>query len=467
MTTGGRAYLRDLLVLFAAIAASLWFFVTPQLFNLSLGVAYSGDGLAHGYVVKTILDVGWYPVHTPFIGAPFGSDLFDYPGSDGLNFLLVRLLGLFSADWVVVSNLFYLLGFFLSGASAYVVLRKLGVASAWAIAGGVLFAFLPYHLLRRWHLWLASYAVVPLGIWLAYVAWGGRPAAPKSRMQRVGCALLVLATGSGGLYYAYFSAFLVAVAGAGRVLATKALREGVPALLIAAGITATVAVNVASTAVYQVLNGRNPEAAARPAADSETYGLRLTQLVFPHGMHRVGRMYALAERYGTQSLMVNENATASLGLVGTAGLVILALVALRRFASPAGGPSTTSFLALVAFACFLLGTMGGAGTVFAYLVIPSIRGYNRISVFIGFAALAAFLLVTQRGFARIRPLAPAWAAAAGAAMVAIVGVWEQTPREFPLGLDPLVCQRPCIRDDRRNAVAAGHAGVADAVPDFS
>ena len=66
-------------MLFAAIAAALWLFVSPQLFDLSLGAAYSGDGMAHGFVVKTILDVGWYPVHTPWIGAPFGSDLFDYP----------------------------------------------------------------------------------------------------------------------------------------------------------------------------------------------------------------------------------------------------------------------------------------------------------------------------------------------------------------------------------------------------
>ena len=216
----------------------------------------------------------------------------------------------------------------------------------------------------------------------------------------MGYALLVLATGSGGLYYAYFSAFLVAVAGAGRVLATKVLREGVPALLIAAGITATVAVNVGLD--RGVPGSQRAQSGSCRPSRSRQRNVRLAldaARACRIGMHRVGKLRNLAERYSTQSLMVNENATASLGLVGGPDFVILAFVALRRFAVLAEGPSTMSFLALVALACFLLATMGGAGALFAYLVIPSIRGYNRISVFIGFVSAGR---VSAGGAERIR-----------------------------------------------------------------
>ena len=67
--------------------------VARDAFDVHRPVAYSGDGLSFAFLVKTIIDVGWYPVHTPFVGAPFGSDLFDYPFSDGLNFLMIRCSG--------------------------------------------------------------------------------------------------------------------------------------------------------------------------------------------------------------------------------------------------------------------------------------------------------------------------------------------------------------------------------------
>ena len=429
-------WLRDLLVLFAAIFAALWVLVGPELFDLFEPVPYSGDGLSHGFLIKTIIDVGWYPVHSPFVGAPFGSDLFDYPVSDGVNLLLIRLLALFSGDWVVVANLFYLVGFFLAGASAYVVLRRLGIASVWAIAGALLFTMLPYHFLRRGHLLLVSYAVVPLGVWLAFIGWRGPSPQTSSMPRNIGRALLVLAVGSGGVYYAFFSAFLVAVAGAGRVLTARSLRQGAPAFAVVAGIAAVVALNVAPSLVYRAAHGPNPQAAARGAWESEMYGMRLTQLVLPHAQHRIGAMRELAEDYAATAPLINENATASLGLAGTVGLAVLALVALARLAGALGGSSNLSFLAVLALAGFLLGTIGGGGAVFAYFISPMLRGYNRISVFIGFVSLAGLLIALQQWFAHVRYLATPLGVAAGAAVLALVGVLDQTPRGYPEKVDP-------------------------------
>ena len=447
---------RDSAILCATIVAALYFFVGPAAFDLRIPLSYYHDGMSHGFVVKTILDVGWYPVRSPFVGAPFGSDLFDYPFSDGLNFLLVRVLGLGGGDWVEVSNLYFLAGFLLSGLSAYWVMRRLGIVAWWAIAGALLFALLPYHLERRQHLFLSSYATVPLGVWLAYVAWRGhRTAARSSTRRRAMVALVAVAVGAGGVYYAFFSAFLVAVAGAARVLGTRAWRAALPALAIAGVIALTVGINVASTVVFRLTHGPNPAVAVRSPVDAEIYGLRLTQLVLPHGHHRVDRLRVLYEQYAAKAPLVNENASVSLGLAGTLGLAVLAFATLRRLAGTRSAVSPRfTFLALIALSSLAIGTIGGLGAVFAYAVSPMIRGYNRIGVFIAFVSLAALVLALQVVLTRVR--AVALVGIACAAGLALVGAADQTPRAYREAQDPTFTSD---RNFVRKAEAALPAGT--------
>ena len=425
------SYLRDILVLFAAITASLWFLVTPALFDLWYPIPYSGDVMSHGFLVKTIIETGWYPSHNPNVGAPFGSDLFDYPFSDGLNFLIIRFLSIFSSDWVVVVNLFFLAGYYLSGATAYVVLRRLGVASQWAIAGALLFALLPYHLMRRAHLLLASYAVVPLGVWLAFMASRGAMPDRPFRKTLPGPAALVLAVGSGGVYYAFFSAMLVAVAGLARVLATRRIRDVLPALLLVAGLSVTVLLNVAPSLVQSMRYGANPEVATRPATDSEEVPGRASRKCCSRTEHhRIPAMRDLAERYAYEAPSINENVSASLGSQAPQAFLLLVLVALRRVAGAPQGSATLALLAALALASFAFGTVGGGGAVFAYLISPMVRGYNRISVVIAFISLAGLVIALQALFGRVRALSTRSAATAGAVVLALLGVLDQTPPRY-------------------------------------
>ncbi|MEP7063567.1 MAG: hypothetical protein ABI881_14325 [Betaproteobacteria bacterium] len=415
-------------MLWAATAAAAWWLLGPHTFDLHSPLIYSGDGLSHAFLVKTIIDVGWFPVHTPWVGAPFGSDLFDYPFSDALNFLLIWLLGRISSDWVVVVNLFYLATYFLAGASAFFVLRTFHIARPLAVSAALLFAFLPFHWLRSVHLLLVSYAIVPLGVWLAHVAWRGTSAQqPRSRSIAIG--VIALAVGSAGAYYAYFSAFLVGVAGVGRTLATSRWRNVMPAAAIIGVIAAALVLNVTPTLWYRASHGANPEVAVRGAAESEVYALRLTQLVLPHAKHRIEWMREIAQRYASEAPLVNENASASLGIAGVAGLLVLVLVAIRRIAGATGKNELLPFLAILAICAFLLGTIGGVGSLIAFLVSPVIRGYNRISVVIGFLSLAGlvawiqWMLTPKRGSPREAAII------AISVVLAAIGVLDQTPRD--------------------------------------
>jgi phosphoglycerol transferase len=426
-----------LLLLCAAIAAAIGLLLDARLYDLHVPIAYWRDGLSHGLIVKTIVDMGWYPVHTPWVGAPFGADFLDYPFSDGLNFLLLRLIAFGSDDWVVVQKLFYLAAYFLSGGVAFFVMRKLGVGAALAAAGALLFVLLPYHWARPWHLLLGSYAVVALGVWLAYVAWqGGDRAIGRPRAWLVP-ALVAFVVGCGGAYYAFFTAYLVLAAGGCRALAERSLRALQPAAIVVAAITIAVALNVAPSFRYRLTHGPNAEIAVRSAADSENYGLRLSQLVVPITRHRVASWAELARRYTGEAPLVNENSTASIGVAGTLGLVLLAVVLVRRLGG--GGPSprpppahdVPAFLALIVLAAFVLGTIGGLGTVFAYTVSPLIRAYNRISVFIGFAALTALVLALQGCIARAREASQGALTIGAALVVGLFGALDLTPASYP------------------------------------
>src|SRR5205814_10536651 len=91
---------------------------------------------------------------------------------------------------------------------------------------------------------------------------------------------------------------------------------------------------------------------------------------------------------------------------------------------------TLSLAALLTLAATLLATIGGLGSLFALLVSPQIRSYNRISIFIGFFALLAVVLLIDRAGARLlRPSAKAfyyfWLVLLGT-----IGIYDQTTSGF-------------------------------------
>src|SRR5918998_1282011 len=59
-------------------------------------------------------------------------------------------------------------------------------------------------------------------------------------------------------------------------------------------------------------------------------------------------------------------------------------------------------LATATVIAFLIGTVSGISLVFAYLVSPQIRSWNRISIFIAFFAIAAIALLLDALQERIR-----------------------------------------------------------------
>ena len=423
----------------AALAACLplaaLFLFVPMAVPLHVPLVYGSDGLSHGILAKTVLDVGWFPSTNPRLGAPFGATSFDYPLCEAANLLLLKLFGLHSGDWVVATNLFFLATFVLCSLSAFFVMQRLGLHWGFATVGATLFAALPYHFLRPQHLLLVAYWSVPLSVYLALACGpnfdvGGSPRPIRSMLVLI---LLSIAVGCGGIYYAFFGAALIAASGAASVVAQRRWQAMRPALVALVVIVSAVAVQLAPTLRYWHQNGRNTQLGERGPAEAEHYAFKPIQLFLPQSKHRIESMRELANRYAASAPMVNENATAALGIVGAVGLVLMLAHGLRRVIMQRPLDPPLESLMLQSAMALALGTLGGAGSMLAYAGFTSLRAYNRISVFLGFIGIAAVLLLLQRRLQRIADVRRR-AIIGGAAAMALIGIGalDQLPA-IPIG----------------------------------
>jgi phosphoglycerol transferase len=362
--------------------------------DLSVPLSYGGDGIYYQTLIKGMIDNGWY-LHNDRLGRPGVMELGDFPISDGwFHYLVVKLLGWLVPDAAVVFNLFCLLTFPLVATSALFVLRRLGVSSGIAAVVALLFTFLPFHLLRLGHLFLAAYYFVPLTVLVVVRLSQGRLPFGHSRSGTWGVLAVCVLTGMGGVYYALFTCFFLAVAGVARAWAVRSRRPLLEASGLACLTFTALLVTLAPSIHYRHTHGGNPERGRRSPCEAEMYGLKISQLVLPVFGHRIPRLHALAARYEDTAPLVNENKTAALGLVGAFGFFwLVARMLLRR---PRDGRDPANVLALLTVAAVLLATVGGLGTLLAYVSSPWLRGYNRISVYLGFFALAAVALLLEK-----------------------------------------------------------------------
>ena len=417
----------------AATATSLLLVWVLQLwsFNLSIPFVTSGDGLLSAATIKGILDNGWY-YHNNFVGAPAGQTMYDFPSADTFHFLLIKGIALFNGDYGVVMNVFFLAGFPLTALTSLFVFRRFAISIPVAVVGSILFAFVPYHLLRgEVHLFLSAIYIVPLSIFVVLklctssppmigAGVGGRERLDLWRWSTAGYLLIAALTACSGIYYAYFSILFIAAAGIYGAIIHRSARR----LLACGAIAGTVAIlllaNALPSLVYQHRYGDNPLVAQRQWSEAETFSVSISKLLMPVPGHRIQFLSDLKNDFMHG---FNDETTASaLGFVGGFGFLFLLgwLVFARRGGEEGAGGSKDeagesrepgavkgdggngnarrllhSLAAMNLFA-ILVGATGGFGLLIAFLVFPEIRAYNRISVFISFFCLMAVLVLVDR-----------------------------------------------------------------------
>jgi phosphoglycerol transferase len=412
-----------------------------QVWRGSLRVPFSsgGDGAFYLMLTRALERNGQY-LTNPGLGYPTGQDLHDLPhGADNLNLLLLRVAA-FTGEPGLALNLFYLAGFFLIGVTMQVALRRLGARRDVAIVVSVLFAVAPFHLLRSTgHVLLSAYYSVPLVVLLALAVLSDDP--PLSRWRRwrpvisgrdawVVVACIVVA--SAGAYYAFFGLLLIAVGGA---VATASRRTWRPVASVAMQVSIIAVVfvaNIAPSIAYWMREGANPRVARRYPSETETFGLRISQLVVPRPNHRLDLLARMAER--SRGGPIDSELGQNLGLVVGAGFVLLLAIVAWRLVLRASATAwwTTGrgrvlldagFLTLC---CLLTAAAGGFSYLLSSVGARDIRAWNRMSIVIAALACVAVALVASEVLDRLeRSGRRRWGAVA-LALLLVVGLLDQT-----------------------------------------
>ena len=406
--------------------------VVLKLWHADLRVPFEsgGDASYTSMLVKSVVEGGWY-LENERLGAPFGQQLYDFPsGDDSLHLLALKLLGVFSGDWAVALNLYFLLGFVLAAATAFWVMRRFEVSRPSAAAAAVLFAVLPYHFLRgEMHLMLATYYSVPLGVYLALSVWQQRPLFGGGWKRTAGTIALAAVVASTSVYYAVFTGLLVLVAALSVAVTGRSLRRLVPGALVLAAIGTVLTLSMLPSIVHRAQNGANEQAAARKPAESDASGTSLAQLLLPTNGHRVEPLRKLRHEFVVTTPVPSEQMQA-LGLVASAGLLGLLAIAALSLIDPRRAqrtPPLRRHLSLGVIALLLVGAVGGFGPIWSYIASAQLRGWNRVSIFIGFMCLFLVAHVLDRAGRRLAARgAPRWVPAAGLAAVVLLGAYDQT-----------------------------------------
>ncbi len=397
-------YKRILLYLALLISCLVILSLTTRLWetDISIPFIYSGDGVFAGMFFKGVIDNGWF-FENPYIGMPTVHHMYDYPLVEAINFLLIKFLAFFSSDYAVVTNLFILLGYFLSAITSLFVFRHFRISFGPAMLGSLLFAFFPYHFMRNaGHLFLANYFMIPLAtmviLWvfsqkdllLGYDESKGKVSVNFRSPKFWAATLICLLVSSIGIYYAFFTCFFLVIAG----LSSLALRRGynlLNALIFIGVITSGVLANVAPNLAYQATHGHN--IVQRSDSEAEIYGLKITHLLLPAYYHRSPQLAQFTSHYNATAPIMSEN-TANLGIIGGIGFLFLLgwILFYRRLVVS----ETIEHLSILNLSAVLLATIGGFASLLTYLTHFQIRGYNRISIFIAFFSLLAIAFLLEK-----------------------------------------------------------------------
>lgn len=409
--------------------------------RLDVPFTYEGDGLEYNLLTKTVIETGWW-LENPMVGVPGRLEMYDYPIGNNLDLLIMKLLSLFSDNYAVVMNTYYILGFFLTALCSLYVFRQVRITYPIAVFGSILFAFLFFHVTRINHFNLTAYYMVPLMVLVILWICQGEPVFLKREgsdarfhivvTQKGIIAAIILLITSTHTYYGYFGLLFVVVAtlwSASRSFDLIPLLNGVISGILLAIFAL---LNKLPSLLYELRYGSSLLISSRAPFEAEEWGMKLIQLFLPAPGHRIPFFAEIARKYTVSRPLVNENVSATLGIIGSIGLVLLLGWIFLREWQPmqrkVGDRSEVmDHLSLLTISGILIGTIGGISAIIA-LLFPAIHSYNRISIYLGFFAILAVLMMLQIIFEQYRQkpyFCPAFVLIL--LIILTMGVYDQVP----------------------------------------
>lgn len=412
----------------APILALIVFCVFFQIWNLDLTqpiFAYSGDSLSHLFIVKNITETGWI-FSNPSVGLPHLDGKFyihDAPiHADAFNFLIFKIIAGFTSNVFLIVNVFFIFTFVLIAATAFIALRSFNISVFSASLVSVLYAFLPYHLLKNvQHLFLSNYAAIPLVVMVAmWIITDKIRLIARDDKARLNlkpnthffyCLLIALFIATNGIYYAFYACIFFIFA-----WFIRSLRKGkffTHSCFTAASICTIICITLLCiyipAFVYWIQHGANQYVTGRSASESQHFGLKFYNLLLPISHHYLDCFRSLRAAFDIFA-QEGENAVVSLGFFSAMSFLFLLLWVIASNHSKRKSiihnmsdalyltkkeKETVSNLASLNLLSLLFAMTGGLVMFFA-IVSPLIRSHARFAIFIAFLALSFIALVFDK-----------------------------------------------------------------------
>jgi phosphoglycerol transferase len=386
-------------------------------------LSFSNDALVFEMLAKGTLDHGWWWVN-PSISAPYEFHSLAFPSNSNVDHLIVWLVSRFTNGIGYCVNFSWMLMLMLAGVCMQFCAESFGLSrwTSWIL--GLLYAFAPYSLYREIdHFSLAIY-LVPLPATAALMALTNRVPLTSLRWVLVcGCALI----GFNYVYYAFFAAYFLVVAAACGYLnhRTKSILS-FAGICLSALLLSTI-LNTTPSLYVLAHEGQPRIVRTKVPAESEVYGLKIRQLVSPVFESSIKPFRTWTQKEAeAQFPLETENMIDRLGFVvslGFLGVLAAAIVGWRGRSEEGALAAASGRLTICAV---LLATIGGFGSLFALMISPEIRAYNRITAFLIFFSLIGVGAALDRlaRFVRDRHFWPQAGLIAGA-VVAMFGIYDQ------------------------------------------
>lgn len=379
--------------------------------NWSVPISYGGDTPWTLMGIKSLTNNEWWPfsvLKSPLLATPHTLKQGDFPTTENFLFLILKSLDIFFDDYVKVYNTYILLTFIFSTVVFIYALRKLEVTRGVALVFGILFAFLPFHFWRIAHLFLSSYFLIPLFIVALTWLWDDELIFFKKdeKIWKINIwnkkAIFTIVTsiliGSSGIYYAFFFCFFSAIAGISAYFyQKKSIRHALSAFIIIFLTSFTLLFNLIPGIVFQIENGENPLVGKRHPQEAEVYGLKITNMMLPLGNHRIPLLRMPTQFYFSYNNVGIEGSNEYIGFIALLGIIfLLARIFVRE------KETLNDRYSILLISGILFATVGGFSSLFALVVSPAIRGYNRISVILATLGLFAGALFVNQCMHRIK-----------------------------------------------------------------
>ena len=151
------------------VCIEIWAFRLHS-YDLRVPFNYNGDSVVILMYIKGMLLNGW-TFSIPQLSAPFEMSAAAFPVMTNFDWLIMKCISLLTTEPGLVLNLFWLTSIVLSAWTSTFVMNAFGVARFYSFAAGILYAFLPFALLRNVaHLNLVYYLVPLLAAQAIYLA---------------------------------------------------------------------------------------------------------------------------------------------------------------------------------------------------------------------------------------------------------------------------------------------------------